>query len=115
MAEQTRDLCLLFRACAGRLLEVAGDPKHVGAEIGFFSVLHTWNQKLWDPPHVPYVDPAGGLAPDQSRWIDSQRKFFLPVDVLKEVFPGKFIDGLRELHAEGQLDFHGTINTCQTQ
>ena len=73
---------LLFRASAETLIEVARDPKRLGAEIGFFSILHTWNQKLQAHPHVHGVVPAGGLAPDHSRWIDSQQKFFLPVDVL---------------------------------
>jgi len=104
---------LLFRASAETLLEVARDPKHLGAEIGFFSVLHSWNQKLQHHPHVHCVVPAGGLAPDHSRWIDSQRKFFLPVDVLKEVFRGKFTEGLRELHAAGKLGFHGTLAALQ--
>jgi predicted Zn-ribbon and HTH transcriptional regulator len=104
---------LLFRASAETLLEVARDPKHLGAEIGFFSVLHTWNQKLQHHPHVHCVVPAGGLAPDHLRWIDSQRKFFLPVDVLKEVFRGKFTEGLRELHAKGKLGFHGTLAALQ--
>ena len=104
---------LLFRASAETLLEVARDPKHLGAEIGFFSVLHTWNQKLQHHPHVHCVVPAGGLAPDHSRWIDSQQKFFLPVDVLKEVFRGKFVEGLRELHAEHKLGFHGTLAALQ--
>ena len=100
---------LLFRASAETLLEVAGDPKRLGAEIGFFSVLHTWNQKLQHHPHVHCVVPAGGLAPDHSRWIDSQERFFLSVDVLGEVFRGKFVDGLRKLHAEHKLGFHGTL------
>jgi len=104
---------LLFRASAETLLEVARDPKHLGAEIGFFSVLHTWNQKLQHHPHVHCVVPAGGLAPDHLRWIDSQRKFFLPVDVLKEVFRGKFTEGLRELHTKGKLGFHGTLAALQ--
>jgi len=104
---------LLFWASAETLLEISRDPKHLGAEIGFFSVLHTWNQKLQHHPHVHCVLPAGGLAPDHSRWIDSQRKFFLPVDVLKEVFRGKFTEGLRELHAEGKLGFHGTLAALQ--
>jgi hypothetical protein len=69
--------------------------------------------KLQHHPHVHCVVPAGGLAPDRSRWIDSQRKFFLPVDVLKEVFRGKFTEGLRELHAEGKLRFHGTLAALQ--
>jgi len=104
---------LLFRASAATLLEIARDPKHLGADIGFFSVLHTWNQKLQHHPHVHCVVPAGGLAPDHSRWIDSQRKFFLPVDVLKEVFRGKFVDGIKKLHAEHKLRFHGTLAALQ--
>src|ERR1700675_4873114 len=63
---------LLFKASAETLLEVARDPQRLGAEIGFFGVLHTWNQKLQHHPHVHCVVPAGGLAPDHSRWIDSQ-------------------------------------------
>src|SRR6202521_3087024 len=104
---------LLFRASAETLLEIARDPNHLGAEIGFFSVLHTWNQKLQHHPHVHCVVPAGGLAPDHSRWIDSQKKFFLPVDVLKEVFRGKFVDGLKKLHAEHKPGFHGTLAALQ--
>jgi len=100
---------LLFRASAETLIEVARDPKRLGAEIGFFSVLHTWNQKLQHHPHVHCVVPAGGLAPDHSRWIDSQEKFFLPVDVLSAVFRGKFVDSLRKLQAEHKLGFHGTL------
>jgi len=104
---------LLFRASAETMLQVARDPKHLGAEIGFFSVLHTWNQKLQHHPHVHCVVPAGGLAPDHSRWIDSQRKFFLPVCVLKEVFRGKFVEGLKKLQAEHKLAFHGTLTPLQ--
>jgi len=104
---------LLFRASAETLREVARDPQRLGAEIGFFSVLPTWNQKLQAHPHVHCVVPAGGLAPHHLRWIDSQQKFFLPVDVLKEVFRGKFVDGLRTLHAEHKLGFHGTLAVLQ--
>ena len=64
-------------------------------EIGFFSVLHTWDQRLQLHPHVHCVVPAGGLAPDHSRWISSRRSFFLPVKVLSRVFRGKFVAGLR--------------------
>ncbi len=42
---------LLFRTSAETLLEVARNPLRRGAEIGFFSVLHTWNQKLELNPH----------------------------------------------------------------
>jgi hypothetical protein len=100
---------LLFRASAEALLEVGRDPKRLGAKIGFFSVLHTWNQQLQHHPHVHCVVPAGGLAPDHSRWIHSPPKFFLPVGVLAEVFRGKFVDGLNQLHAEHKLGFHGAL------
>src|SRR5204863_5900131 len=106
---------LLFRCSADTLIEIAADPQHLGAEIGFFSVLHTWNQKLQHHPHVHCVVGAGGLAPDHSRWIQSQERFFLPVDVLSEVFRGKFVDGLRKLHAEHTLGFYGTLATLPNQ
>jgi predicted Zn-ribbon and HTH transcriptional regulator len=105
---------LLFRASAETLLEVARDPKRLGAEIGFFSILHTWNQRLQHHPHVHCVVPAGGLAPDHSRWVNSQQKFFLPVKVLRKVFRGKFVDGLKALHAEGKLGFHGSLAALQS-
>jgi hypothetical protein len=100
---------LLFRASAETLLTVARNPQHLGAEIGFFSVLHTWNQKLLHHPHVHCVVPAGGLAADHTRWIAAPPGFFLPVKVLSRVFRGKFVAGLRKLHAAGRLTFHGTV------
>ena len=84
---------LLFRSSAETLLEVARDPSHLGAEIGFFSVLHTWNQKLGLHPHVHCVVPAGGLSLDHTRWIKTRYAFFLPVKVLSRVFRGKFVAG----------------------
>jgi hypothetical protein len=100
---------LLFRASAETLLTVARDQKHLGADIGFFSVLHTWNQKLLHHPHVHCVVPTGGLSPDRTRWIAARCGFFLPVRVLSRVYRGKFVAGLRELHAAGKLGFHGTL------
>src|SRR5262252_242912 len=86
---------LLLRASAETLLEVARDPGHLRAEIGFFSVLHTWNQKLQIHPHVHCVIPSGGLSFDHTRWIRSHRRFFLPIPVLRHVFRGKFVAGLK--------------------
>jgi hypothetical protein len=100
---------LLFRISAETLLQIARDPKHLGADIGFFSVLHSWNQKLEHHPHIHCVVPAGGLSPDRTRWIPSHPKFFLPVDVLAEVFRGKFYEALKEAFAQGQLGFHGNL------
>jgi hypothetical protein len=106
---------LLMRASAETLLAVARDPKHLGAEIGFFSVLHTWNQQLLHHPHVHCVVPAGGLAPDNARWIRAQHSFFLPVKILSRVFRGKFVEGLRGLHARGKLGFHGALASLQNE
>jgi hypothetical protein len=106
---------LLFRASAETLLAVARNPKHLGAEIGFFSVLHTWNQQLLHHPHVHCVVPAGGLAPDRSRWIAAPHGFFLPVKALSRVFRGKFVAGLRTLQREGKLGFHGVLSQLQPQ
>jgi hypothetical protein len=100
---------LLFRASAETLREVARDPRHLGAEIGFFSVLHTWNQKLGLHPHVHCVIPAGGLSLDHARWIRSHYRFFLPVKVLSRVFRGKFVAGLKRAFQDGQLRFHGNL------
>jgi hypothetical protein len=100
---------LLFRASADTLLEVARDPKHLGAEIGFFSVLHTWNQKLGLHPHVHCVVPAGGLSPDRRRWIKPRYAFFLPVKVLSRVFRGKFVAALQRAFREQRLRFQGSL------
>jgi hypothetical protein len=100
---------LLFRTSAAALLELARDPRHLGAEIGFFGVLHTWGQNLQHHPHVHYIVPAGGLAPDGSRWIDSSHRFFLPVKALSKIFREKFSDELRELFQQGRLQFHNSL------
>src|SRR5450432_2214888 len=92
---------LLFRTSAETLLEVARDPQHLGAEIGFFSVLHTWSQKLELHPHVHCVVPAGGLSADRSRWIKPRYAFFLPVKVLSRVFRGKFVTALQRAFQDG--------------
>ena len=102
---------LLFRASAATLLELAGDPKHLGADIGFLGVLHTWGQNLHHHPHIHYVVPAGGLAPDGSRWIPSSRRFFLPVAALSRVFRGKFAAGLKQLFLQHKLQFHGSLQS----
>jgi hypothetical protein len=101
---------LLFQVSAATLNEVAADPKHLGAEIGFLSVLHTWGQNLQAHPHVHCVIPAGGLSPDHSRWIHPKHHyFFLPVRVLSRVFRGKFVSGLKRLFRQRKLRFHGNL------
>jgi len=100
---------LLLRTSAETLLEVARNPSHLGAEIGFFSVLHTWNQKLQLHPHVHCVIPAGGLSLDGKRWIQSRPRFFLPIHVLRRVFRGKFVAGLKSTFQRGQLHLSGDL------
>jgi hypothetical protein len=98
---------LLFEASAATLLEIAADPKHLGAQIGFLSILHTWGQTLQRHPHIHCVVPGGGLSPDGTRWISSRSHFFLPVRVLSRVFRGKFIAELRRSFQRNKLVFHG--------
>jgi hypothetical protein len=100
---------LLFQASAATLLEVAADPRHLGAEIGFLSILHTWGQNLLLHPHAHCAIPAGGFSPDRTRWVHPRYSFFLPVKVLSRVFRGKFVAGLRRAFRHRKLRFHGPI------
>ena len=100
---------LLFRASAATLQEIAADPKHLGAEIGFLSVLHTWGQNLQIHPHVHCVIPSGGLSPDHQRWVHPRYPFFLPVGVLSRVFRGKFVTGLKLAFRQRKLLFPGSL------
>lgn len=101
---------LLFRASAVAMIEVAANPKRLGAEIGFISILHTWGQNLLLHPHVHCVIPAGGFSPDHQRWIRPKYAFFLPVAVLSTVFRAKFVQGLRRAFRRGKLVFSGAIS-----
>ena len=100
---------LLLQTSAETLLEVARDPQHLGAEIGFFSVLHTWNQKLELHPHVHCVVAVGGLSLDRTHWIQPRYPFFLPVKVLSRVFRGKFVAALQRNFRQGKLGFYGNL------
>jgi len=107
---------ILFRAAAQTLLEIAADPKHMGAKIGCLVVLHTWGQNLMHHPHVHSIVTGGGLSPNGSRWIygkQSKRRkpFFAPGEVLSRVFRGKFIDFLKQAFASGKLAFHGRLKS----
>jgi Putative transposase/Transposase zinc-binding domain len=105
---------LLFRAAAQTLLQIAADPKHLGADIGFLAVLHTWGQTLLAHPHLHCVVPGGGLSPDHQRWIPCGPKFFLPVKVLSLVFRGKFLAGLQRAFAKHQLTLAGQLAPLQS-
>jgi hypothetical protein len=100
---------LLFRTSAATLLEIAADPQHLGAEIGFFSVLHTWGQNLLHHPHVHCVIPAGGLSTNHKTWIHPRYRFFLPCGALSRVFRGKFVAGLKQAFRNGELYLPGEL------
>jgi hypothetical protein len=106
---------LLFRASAETLLEIAADRKHLGAEIGFMSVLHTWGQNVLHHPHVHCVIPAGGLSPDHQCWIRPRYAFFVPVKVLSRVFRGKFTAGLKRAFRKRQLLFPGSLQPVKNE
>jgi len=94
---------LLFIASAATALAVAADPKHLGADIGMLSILHTWGQNLLLHPHIHCVIPAGGFSLDHTRWIKPRYPFFLPVKVLSRVFRGTFLAALRRLYRHHKL------------
>jgi Putative transposase/Transposase zinc-binding domain len=100
---------LLFRAAAETLRTIAADPKHLGAEIGFLAVLHTWGQNLHFHPHLHCVVPGGGIAPDGQHWIGCRPDFFLPVRVLSCLFRRLFLDCLQIAFDHGQLQFFSSL------
>jgi hypothetical protein len=100
---------LLMRPAAQTLLDVAVNPKHLGAEVGVLAVLHTWGQNLTLHPHVHCVVTGGGLSPDGSRWVAGRDDVFLPVRILSRVFRGKFLSGLHAAFEQGRLRFPGRL------
>lgn len=100
---------ILFRATADTLRTIAADPRHLGAAIGFFAVLHTWGQTLLHHPHLHCVVPGGGLSPDGTRWIACRPGFFLPVRVLSRLFRRLFLTALQHAFTGGQLRFAGAL------
>jgi hypothetical protein len=106
---------ILFRASSQTLKELTQDPKHLGAEIGFIALLHTWSQTLIDHPHLHCIVTAGGLSPDGKRWIPGKEDFFLPVKVLSRLFRGKFLAYLKKAYDKGQISFPGRISHLKEQ
>jgi hypothetical protein len=100
---------ILFRATSETLCTIAADPKHLGAEIGFFAVLHTWGQNLLHHPHLHCVVPGGGLSPDGTRWVACRPGFFLPVRVLSRLFRRLFLEFLEKAFYDGQLQFFSSL------
>jgi hypothetical protein len=110
--EQVYDI--LFRTAGETLRTIAADPKHLGAEIGFFSVLHTWGQAMTHHPHLHIVVPGGGLSLDGTRWISSGPEFFLPVKVLSRLFRRLFLEALKQAFDAGKLQFFSNLEPLRT-
>jgi hypothetical protein len=104
---------ILFRATAQTLRTIAADPKHLGAEIGFLAVLHTWGQTLMHHPHLHCVVPGGGVSPDGKRWIACRPGFFLPVRVLSALFRRLFLTQLRQAFNDNELHFFNALAPLQ--
>jgi hypothetical protein len=100
---------LLFKASAETTLTIAADPKHLGARIGFISLLHTWGSALVHHPHVHMIVPGGGFAPDGSRWIVCRPRYFLTAEVLSALFRRLFLEMLLAAHQAGHLQFFGNL------
>jgi len=104
---------ILFRASAETLRTIAAAPKHLGAQIGFFAVLHTWGQNLLHHPHLHCVVTGGGLSRDGSRWIPCRPGFFLPVRALARLFRRLFLEYLQKAHAAGELKFFSSLESLR--
>jgi hypothetical protein len=100
---------LLFRATADTLQSIAADPQHLGAQIGFFCILHSWGQTLNFHPHLHCVVPGGGISLDGSRWVACRPGFFLPVKVLSHRFRKLYLRYLEQTYAAGKLQFYGEL------
>jgi hypothetical protein len=101
---------VFFKSVSETLLELSRDKKYLGADIGFTTILHTWGQNLMNHPHIHCVIPGGGLSLDQSKWINSKKKFFIPVKVLSRKFRGKFLYYVNELYLNNKLKFSSNIS-----
>jgi hypothetical protein len=100
---------ILFHATAETLRKIAATPKHLGAEIGFIVLLHTWGQNLQYHPHVHCVVPGGGLSADGERWVACRPGFFWPVRVRSRLFRRLFLEQLQEAFDAGQLQFFNAL------
>lgn len=97
---------LMYKVAAETLLELSWDKKYLGAQIGFFSLLHTWGQDLHYHPHIHTVVLAGGLS-ENNQWCNSSKKFFIPVKVLAKKFRGKYLYYLKQYYRQDLLKFYG--------
>lgn len=115
IAYQNKDVVynILFQATAQTLRTIGADPKHLGAEIGFIAILHTWGQNLLHHPHLHCVVPGGGFSVDGQRWVSCRSGFFVPVRVLSRLFRRLFLELLLQAFDGGGLRFFNSLEALQ--
>jgi hypothetical protein len=106
---------ILFKSASETLKELAKSPRHLGAQIGFIALLHTWSQTLMHHPHIHCIVPGGGLSADGKRWIGCKEEFFIRVEVLSRLFRGKFLHYLKKAYESGGLKFPGKIEEFKSK
>lgn len=104
---------ILFQAASQTIMELAKDTRHLGADVGLVTVLHTWGQNMMEHPHLHCIMPAGGLSFDRQHWVHTHRKnnFFVHVKVLSRKFRGKFLFLIEQAYKKGVLEFKGNLKT----
>jgi hypothetical protein len=100
---------LLFSTASQTLSTIAKDPKHLGADIGSTMVLHTWGSAMTHHPHVHCIVPGGGISLDKHSWKACKKGYFLPVRVLSRLFRRLYMQGVRQLYEDEQLQCFGTL------
>ena len=106
---------ILFHATSETLRTIASDPKHLGAEIGFIAILHSWGQNLMHHPHLHCVVPGGGMSPDGRGWISCRAGFFLPVKVLSRLFRRLFLEQLQQAYDDNKLNFFNSLEALRSR
>lgn len=106
---------ILFKAASQTISMLSGQEKHLGANPGCIAVLHTWGQNLMDHPHIHIIVTGGGLSIDGKKWINSSKKFFLPVKVMSRVFMGKFLAFLKQAYRDHKLLFEGKVKALKQE
>jgi hypothetical protein len=100
---------LLFKAVSESIKQVAKRPENLGAEVGFFTILHTWDQVLNLHPHIHCVIPGGGFSCDRQEFIKSPKNFFVSVKKLSKVFRGKLLNYLEKAYSKGIIIWENEI------
>src|SRR6202165_1493548 len=101
---------ILFQAASEALLTLGADSRHIGAHLGFLAVLHTWDQQLRPHPHLHCLVPAGGIAPDHSRWVRTRRpRYLMPTSVLAARFRNQFLKSLWRAYRCNKLRLGGAL------